>query len=110
MGVAPVVIWIAAHGVFQPFWTWVVLGNASHSSHNPFDSELLDALFVNRLLTVSALLGGIWLLWRDRHARKQAWSPINGLIVAAVLAWLLPLLSVPNAVCEVSVFTPFKSP
>ena len=60
-GILPVVVWIAYHGVFSPFWGWVVVGNAG-SLYRPSGFQLLDLLFVKRFFATSALLGGLWLL------------------------------------------------
>jgi hypothetical protein len=90
LGILPVVIWLLYHGVFPSFWNWVIMANCG-SVHNPFNADLLDTVFINRLLAASALLGGFWLLWGQWHAPKQAWSPTNGVLVGAVLTWLVPI-------------------
>ena len=81
LGILPVAIWIAYHGVFQSFWSWVVVGNAG-SIYHPSGFQLLDMLFLKRFFTVLALLGGLSLLWTQWRAPRQAWPPGNGALVA----------------------------
>jgi hypothetical protein len=90
LGILPVVLWLLYHGVFPSFWNWVIMANLG-SMYNPFNAALLDSVFINRLFAASALLGGFWLLWGQWHAPKEAWSPTNGVLVGAVLAWLVPI-------------------
>ena len=91
LGILPVAIWIAYHGVFQSFWSWVVVGNAG-SIYHPSGFQLLDMLFLKRFFTVLALLGGLSLLW------TQWRRPQTGLAArqrcagsSALLAWSVPV-------------------
>ena len=94
LGILPVMIWIAYHGALRSFWTWVVLAN-SGSIHNPFafqwQETLPETVIINKLLAAFAVLGGVTLLWSQWRGTKQAWSPANGVLAGAVLAWLVPL-------------------
>ena len=92
LGILPVAAWILYHGVLRPFWIWVIAGN-SGLLHNPFEFPLYDSVFINRVVAALALLGGVCLLWSQRRATKEAWSPSNAVVVSGLLAWLVPIMN-----------------
>ena len=91
LGILPVAIWIACHGMFQSFWTWVVVGNGGLFD-SPFNADLLDSAFANRLF--STCFAGRPLASGDPVA-----SPSAGVVTherhlgRRLLAWCVPVIA-----------------
>jgi hypothetical protein len=92
LGILPVAAWILAHGVLDKFWSWVITVN-SGSIHIPFQYTEPETVLIHRLLAALAALGGVWLLCSQWRAAKQAWPPSSTVLIAAALAWMVPMMN-----------------
>ena len=92
LGIAPLVAWLFAHGLFEPFRQATLING---HVFNLLLSYLLPAIAAGKLITALAIAGGLLLVEMQRERPAGPWPPGNALLAAALLAWLVPILE-PN--------------
>ena len=109
VGLLPMVAWLCYHGLLDPFWQGVVAGNHNCHGFNLLSSsdETLSSLDNSKVITILAILGGL-LVVPVRPVRpegpKESWPPISGLLVAALLAWLVLAFDPTHAIYNLQAF------
>jgi hypothetical protein len=93
VGILPVVAWFLYYGLLYDFCDAITQGN--RHAFNFLSFEILRTLDFTEFFITLAILGGLLIVSIKPDGPKKSWPLARGLVVAAVLAWTIPLLE-PN--------------
>jgi hypothetical protein len=102
VGLLPLAAWLFSFGLFDPFKDWVISINGQ--ALNVFNDFVLPAIDASKLITTLAIAGGLLLVQMKSDAPAKPWAPANALLVAALLAWLMPIVETTHLVYNLQIF------
>jgi hypothetical protein len=102
VGILPLAAWLFSLGLFEPFRDWVISIN-SHTL-NFLKDYIVPTIDASKLITALAIAGGLLVVQMKWDASARPWTPINALLVAALLAWLMPIIEPNHMLYNLQIF------
>jgi len=93
LGIVPMLAWVSFHGLIESFWRSAVEDN-THLLNCGFQRMLVPLRQVG-LFSALAFVSCWSCLKAASRTENTSWRPVNGVVAAAILAWLIVVLE-PN--------------
>ena len=104
VGILPVAAWLCYHGLLDSFWRGAISGNCHGFNLLSSSDESLSALISTKAIMALVILGGLLVVPVRREGPKESWPPTSGLLVAALLAWLVLAFDPNHAIYNLQAF------
>ena len=104
VGLLPIVAWLCYHGLLGAFWHGTISGNCHGFNLLSSSDETLSTLTNTKVITALVVLGGLLVVPARREGPKESWPPTSGLLVAALLAWLILVFDPNHAIYNLQAF------